>query len=273
MGCDLRAFMHLLGRTTVTLATASVRWRAAQWLAFVAVVGGIAVVYFEKWPLQEMVQRFGGTPLRGLALAVDAWGGGGGLTVLGIATFAAGRRLRRPALVDTALTLAAAGVWCWVLTKTGQLVLAERRPNDGGAMVLFAFDGHGVSGHASGAGLLLWPVRRVLLGRGTSRRTRFLVTAGLVAWAAFVGWSRVWLGMHFVWNVALGLAIGLVTGAAAARAANAPGQSAPARPKKTRAVAPPRGRVDLDVFRSGDALPRASTSELQPIEDARGGDE
>jgi membrane-associated phospholipid phosphatase len=95
-------------------------------------------------------------------------------------------------------------------------VLAEHRPNDGGAMRLFALDGRGVSGHASATALLFWPVRDVL-ARSATPRARLLVTAVLIAWAVVVCWSRVWLGMHFVWNVSLGLAIGFFTGFVATR--------------------------------------------------------
>lgn len=78
-------------------------------------------------------------------------------------------------------------------------------------MKLFAPGGHGVSGHAAAAALLFWPVRDVL-ARDASPRVRQVVAAALFAWAALVGWSRVWLGMHFVWNVELGLVIGFFTG-------------------------------------------------------------
>jgi membrane-associated phospholipid phosphatase len=66
------------------------------------------------------------------------------------------------------------------------------------------------------AALLFFPVRDVL-ARDATPRVRHIVTAALLAWAALVGWSRVWLGMHFVWNVSLGLAIGFFTGFVATR--------------------------------------------------------
>jgi membrane-associated phospholipid phosphatase len=83
-------------------------------------------------------------------------------------------------------------------------------------MKLFALGGHGVSGHAAAAALLFWPVRDVL-ARGATPGVRRVVTAALVAWAVVVAWSRVWLGMHFVWNVMAGLAMGLFTGFVAVR--------------------------------------------------------
>jgi membrane-associated phospholipid phosphatase len=102
------------------------------------------------------------------------------------------------------------------LTAAGEFVLAERRPIDGGAMRFFALGGHGVSGHAAAAALLFAPVRCVLM-RGARRRLRWIASGAMLAWAAWVGWSRVYLGMHFAWNVTLGLAIGFFTGSVAAR--------------------------------------------------------
>jgi len=84
-------------------------------------------------------------------------------------------------------------------------------------MTFRALGGHGVSGHAAAAALLFSPVRDVL-ARGATPRVRRMVTAALLAWAMWVSWSRVWLGMHFVWNVVLGCAIGFLTGRAATRA-------------------------------------------------------
>jgi membrane-associated phospholipid phosphatase len=214
---DVRGFARLFERVSLDLLVAPERWRARQWVQFLSVAAATLLAYVEKWPIQACVQRGGGSAARTLASALDAYGDGFAVAFLGVAALVTGRCMRQRAFVDAAIALGVAGVWCWIFTKTGQLVLAERRPKDGGAMVLVALGGHGVSGHASAAGLIFSPVRDVL-ARGATARARRMVTAALLAWAALVGWSRVWLGMHFVWNVMLGLAIGFFTGLAATRA-------------------------------------------------------
>jgi membrane-associated phospholipid phosphatase len=217
MAHDIRRFARLLDRVSRDIVTSPVRWRSRQWVLFLAVVATTWLAYVEKRSIQPCVQRGGGSGARALALLIDACGGGFAVTLLGFAALVAGRWARKRALVDAALVLGVAGVWCWIFTKTGQLVLAERRPNDGGTMKLFALGGHGVSGHAAAAALLFSPVRDVL-ARGATPKVRRVVTAALLAWAVLVGWSRVWLGMHFVWNVMLGFAMGVSTGLVAARA-------------------------------------------------------
>ena len=81
-------------------------------------------------------------------------------------------------------------------------------------MEFFALDGHGFSGHAAVAALLVLPIRNVLLRR-RSRRMRNALTVLVLAWVGVVGWSRVFLGMHFAWNILAGLAVGFWASAAA----------------------------------------------------------
>jgi membrane-associated phospholipid phosphatase len=214
---ETRKLARMFRHVSIAIVTAPARWHPWQWALFLAVAATTLITYLEKWPLQVFIQRGGGSVVRAFALAVSAYVGGFAVLLLGVAMLVIGRWTRRRALVDAALALGAAGFWCWIFTRAGQLVLAERRPKEGGAMILFALGGHGVSGHASAAGLLLSPVRDVL-ARAATPRARRALTAALLGWAAFVGWSRVWLGMHFVWNVVLGLAIGFFTGFVATRA-------------------------------------------------------
>ena len=187
-----------------------------DWAVVVALGSATLLAYLEKWPLQTLIQGHGGGVARTLASVADACGSGFAVTSLGIAMLVAGLLARKPALVEVAVALGIAGVWCWLLMRVGQIVLAEQRPVDGGAMRFFALDGHGVSGHAAAAALLLYPARDVL-ARDAAPRTRRAVGLVAIAWALFIGWSRVWLGMHFAWNVMLGLALGAFAGRAAAR--------------------------------------------------------
>jgi membrane-associated phospholipid phosphatase len=216
MDRDPRSFARLFGRVSRGIVSAPARAGARGWVTLLAVLSATVLAYAEKRSIQACVQGGGGHGARALALFVDAYGDGFAVLALGTAALVVGRLARKPPLVDAALALGAAGIWCWLFTKTGQLVLAERRPNEGGAMKLFALGGHGVSGHAAAAALLFYPVRDVL-ARGATPRVRCFVTAALLAWALVVAWSRVSLGMHFLWNVLLGLAVGLFTGSVAAR--------------------------------------------------------
>jgi membrane-associated phospholipid phosphatase len=208
---DLRRLLRLIERIGRSIVQAPARWRARQWAVFIAIAAATLATCLEKRAVQAFVQRGDGEVERALASFANTYGSGVAMTWLGVIAYVLGRWGHKRAVVDTAIVFAAAGLWCWVLMKIGQFVLAERRPNEGGAMRFFAMDGHGVSGHASAAALLYWPVRDIL-ARGVRVPVRRAVGAALIAWAVFVGWSRVWLGMHFVWNVVLGFAIGGFTG-------------------------------------------------------------
>ena len=211
----LREDLRRLARLVVVTGRRLVRPPSARaWVVpgCAALAAGLA--YAWKWPVADFFMGHGGRVAGWVALAARAGASGVTILALGLAALVAGRARRRDALVDCALVLGAAGAWCWVLMRTGQLVLAEQRPAGGGEMRWFALDGHGVSGHAAVAALMLAPVRDVL-ARRLAMPVRRLVVAALVAWVAVVAWSRMWSGMHFLWNVVLGTAIGLVTGEAA----------------------------------------------------------
>ena len=218
---DLRRLLRLIERIGRSLVHAPARWRARQWAVLVAIAAATLAAYLEKRAVQAFVQRGDGEVERAVASFANTCASGIAMTWLCLLAYALGRWRHRRAVVDTAVVFAAAGLWCWTLTKIGQFVLAERRPNEGGAMRFFALAGHGVSGHASAAALLYWPVRDIL-ARGARLSVRRAVGAALIAWAVFVGWSRVWLGMHFVWNVVLGFAIGGFTGFVATHRAKPP---------------------------------------------------
>jgi membrane-associated phospholipid phosphatase len=184
-------------------------WAVAWGLTF-----AVTLTYVWKRPIAALVEGHGGWLAARLAGVANVAGAGISVTVAGLVLLVVGRGLRRDSLVECALVLGAAGAWGWLLTQAGQLVLAERRPLEGGAMRWFDLGGHGVSGHAAAAALLLAPVRDVL-ARGASREVRAAISGALLVWAAFIAWSRMWLGMHYLWNVALGLALGFLAGRAA----------------------------------------------------------
>ncbi len=212
----MRRLVRDVARVGRGLARAPLAWRAREWTIAVALAAALGAALLEKRWLQDSLQGGGDGVAGAVASAANVAGSGLAVTCAGLVALAIGRLGRRTALVDTALALGAAGVWCWLLTKAGQLVLAERRPVDGGAFRLFALDGHGVSGHAAAAALLVELVRYAPV-RAAGGRVRRLAWVAALLWAALVGWSRVWLGMHFVWNVLLGYAIGAWVGSVAAK--------------------------------------------------------
>jgi membrane-associated phospholipid phosphatase len=218
MAGDLSRLMTAFARVSRAVGSSPARWRGREWSIFVAVGLAMVLAYVEKRPIQERLQGDRDGVLRQLALFGEAIGSGGATVAFGFTAFTIGRVARKPLLVDAALALGAAGFWCWIVTKTGQIVFAERRPVEGGEMRFFALGGHGVSGHASAAALIYFPVRDVLARRARLPPIRRAVGVGLLAWPAFIGWSRVYLGMHFVWNVILGFAVGSFTGFVATRA-------------------------------------------------------
>jgi membrane-associated phospholipid phosphatase len=205
----------LLRAASRDLLAAPSRWRAREWAVFGAFLLVTAVVCTEKWPVQALIERSDGAAARLVAESADVLGSGLATVGYGVAALVAGRLANKRGLVETALALGAGGTWCWVLTKAGQIVFAESRPKAGGAMHWMALGGHGVSGHASAAALLLWTVRGRL---GTGGPLRRVATTALLGWAITIGWSRVYLGQHFLWNVMLGFAIGSFTGSVATRA-------------------------------------------------------
>jgi membrane-associated phospholipid phosphatase len=204
---DIRRLLSLLQHIGHAVVRAPARCRARQWALFAALVAATLLAYVEKRPLQAFFQRGHSEFERGVASFANVFGSGGAMVWLGLIAYVLGRWSRKRAVVDAAIVFAAAGLWCWALTSIGQFVFAEDRPNDGGAMRFFALGGHGVSGHSSAAALLYWPVRDIL-ARGAKMSVRRAAGAASLAWAIVVGWSRVWLGMHFVWNVLFGFAVG-----------------------------------------------------------------
>jgi len=183
-------------------------------VAFVAVT---VLAWVGERPLQSAIEGRGGSLASAVATFANLAGSGYAVAALGVLALAAGTWLRKEDLTQAALVLGAAGLWAFLLVQVGQLVLAEQRPIEGGAMRFLALHGHGVSGHAAAAALLILPARDVWLRRA-SARSRHLAVVLLTTWAAVVGWSRVWLGMHFAWNVVLGFAVGFCASSGAVAA-------------------------------------------------------
>jgi len=209
----VRDFGREVVRIGRVFLTQPLRWRAREWLVAVVWFVAMCAAFVEKQPLQA---RLGGDG-RGAFAAVSyvVWRVGDGWTVallaLGCALVGGAREHAR--VRSLGITLGAAGVWCFALTKLGQFVLAEARPVNGGVMHWFALGGHGVSGHASAAALLVGPV--FASTRGKPRAFRIAVASALIAWALLVGATRIWTNNHYMWNVLAGYVVGACPGCAA----------------------------------------------------------
>ncbi len=200
--------LRLLRDVPRAVVTAPAHWRARSWALFAMVVLAVALAYVEKRPVQSWLEAPGDAHGMWARAAAFANVAGSGWTMLALAagTLLVGALASRRAL-DAATAFAVAGAIGWCLLTAGQFILAEARPSEGGAMHFFALEGHGVSGHACVAALLFSPVRDIL-ARDLGRPLRTLVTIALIVWVVFIAWSRVWLDMHYVWNVMLGAALG-----------------------------------------------------------------
>ncbi len=103
---------------------------------------------------------------------------------------------------------AASGAVGWIVFRATSFVLAEQRPKEGGAMHFFRRHGHGVSGHAFACALMYSPLMTTF-GAEMRPGSRAAFRAALRTWIALVGWSRMRLDQHYLWNVILGTAMGL----------------------------------------------------------------
>jgi membrane-associated phospholipid phosphatase len=199
----------LFERTARAVVLAPVGWGAKGWALAVAFAGGATAAYAAKRPIADWIRP--NTTEEPIPFLTNTLGGGVPVAAFGIVLLLVGAKARKRALVDTAAALAAGALPCFLLTKLGQYVLAEDRPNEGGAMHFFNAFGHGISGHASATAFLFFPVAAII-GRELDKPTRTALEVALATWVVLVAWTRMSLGMHYAWNVLLGLGIGLYCG-------------------------------------------------------------
>ena len=199
------------------------RWRSKQWgeLAAFAVLVTASFAYRQKLQSALRVGRRG----HAVARLVSELGEGRVAVVFVATLLTVGLVRASRRTVEAAIDLAVAFTWAYGLMVVGRWVLAEARPREGGAMHWFSH-GYGVSGHAALAGALFFAVRDVL-ARDVPARQRTLLSAALAAWIVVVSWSRVALGMHYVWNAVLGAGIGLFVSREVAEATLFPGEIRP----------------------------------------------
>jgi len=167
----------------------------------------LAIAYEKKRGLQALIENRESI----VAKIADRVGSGHAMLAYGVAVAIVAAYKRDPKLRAFVRRYAKAGARGFVMFQASRFVLAERRPKEGGAMRFFRLHGHGVSGHTFAAALVVGPILETW-GPGLSRRDRALLSAMLHAWVAFIAWSRVALGEHYVWNVMLGAKLGLRVG-------------------------------------------------------------
>ena len=215
----------VVARSTVAIGRAMVAWarhpglRGAGAAAVVTIV--IAAALVEKWPLQGVLGGSGSGPFAVVSNVVRLIGDGGQVGLLAFVLYAAGRTLQqlaaRPRDVDDARgrgdLVFGAHPTRSIRVRGGQ---ADSRRS---TAFLRGRWPRRVRGHASAATLLLWPL--IHATRGARRSVRVATVVALVAWSLLVGITRVWLNMHFAWNVLAGWLVGEVTGRLAVRVAAA----------------------------------------------------
>lgn len=167
----------------------------------------LGVAYANKRRLQALLERRKSV----VAKIADHAGSGHAMLAYGVAVAIVAACKHDPKLRAFVRRYAKAGARGFVMFQASRFVLAERRPKEGGEMRFFRLHGHGVSGHTFAAALVVGPIMETW-GPGLSRRDRALLSAMLHAWVAFIAWSRVALGEHYVWNTMLGARLGLRVG-------------------------------------------------------------
>jgi undecaprenyl-diphosphatase len=145
------------------------------------------------------------------------WGGSTNLVIPGLVLVGAlaargGRDLMRRFQTGVLLTcVGSAGIYVGLLVNHA---MGRVRPPVGdwaGAAGGPAFP----SGHTTAATVFAAGCAWVLLARYRTGRRRRLIWAGAVAWALLVGWSRVWLGVHWPTDVVGGWLFGTAWSVAA----------------------------------------------------------
>jgi hypothetical protein len=167
----------------------------------------LALSFAAKRPLHARFVRRPGAPAP-IATFADVFGSGHAMVAFGVGLATAAALTRDPRWRAAARRFAASGAVGWIVFRATSFVLAEQRPKEGGAMHFLRRHGHGVSGHAFACALMYSPLMTTF-GAEMRPGSRAAFGAALRAWIALVGWSRMRLDEHYLWNVILGTVMGL----------------------------------------------------------------
>lgn len=171
----------------------------------------LVAFYHYRWQLRTFFMGSNDGFAESLAQVGRYFGDGITVAVMVAVLFVVGIVLKKRVFGEASLVLAVAGLYCGVLTIVGQFILAEARPESGGAMAFFMIGGHGISGHSSSSAVMFFPLYGTL-GKKLNKPLRLAFGTILLFWAGMVAWSRMWDDKHFLWNVLLGSAIGFFAG-------------------------------------------------------------
>lgn len=206
-----KVFPKLLLRVGIEMPLWFFRCGIKGWAAVGAFLLSLLISYQYRWQVRDFFIASNDGFIEILAQVGRYFGDGITVVVTAAVLFILGVSLKKKVFAEASLVLAVAGLYCGLLTSVGQFILAEARPESGGAMAFFAIGGHGVSGHSSSSAVLFFPLYGTMGGK-VNKPLRAALGVALLFWACMVAWSRMWDDKHFLWNVMLGSAVGFFSG-------------------------------------------------------------
>lgn len=204
------------------------RWAAWRWVALGLALVGFAVALLGAWAVaevyQSIVRRGGFAPLDQSLLrwAVNhrpAWASqavtwfthiGGPVVSPIVAVVVLGGLTWRWRTPTPIVVGALAGVGSLAITIGGKLAVGRDRPSTAFAVPPYEHSHSFPSGHAMNAVVIAGVIAYVFLTRESRRSTMIITIAAAVVYALSMGFSRVYLGHHWMSDVTAGWALGLV---------------------------------------------------------------
>jgi hypothetical protein len=181
------------------------------------------VLATQKWPIQRDVAEDDSPHREHFFKRAQELGGRGIVPAIAVLFYLGGSTFRDYHAKETGIMLGESALLTGILCVTGQWVLSEDRPKEGGRLHPFQGIGHGVSGHtstaASIAGVLSRQYLQIKPEDGRVARTFKWIGKGFAYGAPVaVAFGRVNEQQHFAYSTVLGLGIGFWTSNAVADA-------------------------------------------------------
>jgi undecaprenyl-diphosphatase len=110
----------------------------------------------------------------------------------------------------SALLLWPALIGGWLLSRAFKLLFARERPDLFNRGITYTRGASYPSGHALTAVVIFTMLAYIIWQRTTSRAAHLLVILGWLGLILLVGWSRIYLGVHYPSDVAGGYLLGLL---------------------------------------------------------------
>ncbi len=224
---DLTRWSTPVGRFLVTCVRAVAGWIGPRWallLLLVLGVGGAVGLTFASAEVYEAVKEQDDIAsldqpaldaslairspwLNAVAVAFTSLGGTIGMPILATAATLALTAIRR-SFTPLILMVAAAG-GSLLMTVLGKDAVGRIRPNTDFAVPPFELSPSFPSGHTLNAVVIAGITAYLLVLRQHRKRTRALTIAAAVLFAFVMGLTRVYLGHHWVTDVAVAWTLGL----------------------------------------------------------------